>query len=376
SLRKMQRKVAIIHDWLNGMRGGEKVLEVLLEIFPGADIFTLFLEEKNISDIIKAHKIVPSSLNKYGFIRKHYKYFLPLFPSTIEEFDLKDYDVVISSSHCVAKGVIPYPGTLHIGYIHSPMRYVWDRYYAYFGKVKGLKKLYLKQQISRLRTWDAASSARVDYFAANSRFIQQRIWRYYHREATVIHPPVDTENFQPGVNPSKDYFLTVSALVPYKENDLLVEAFNQSGDRLIIVGKGPEEKKLKRMAAKNIEFKKDVSHEELVKLFQDATAFVYAGVEDFGIVFVEAQACGIPVVAYKKGGVLDIVDENSGILFEHQTTSALLDAINKIKKTDFNPSFIRENSLKFSRQHFKQNFKTYFEEISEKMKTTKGMITS
>jgi glycosyltransferase involved in cell wall biosynthesis len=252
------------------------------------------------------------------------------------------------------------------------MRYVWDRYYSYFGKTKGLKKFYLKQQISRLRTWDAASSARVDYFAANSRFIQQRIWRYYHREATVIHPPVDTENFQPGRNPSKDYFLTVSALVPYKENELLIEAFNQSGDRLIIVGKGPEEKKLKRMAAKNIEFKKDVSHEDLVKLFQNTAAFVYAGVEDFGIVFVEAQACGIPVVAYKKGGVLDIVNEESGILFDQQTTAALLDAIDKIKKTDFNPSFIRENSLKFSRQHFKQNFVTYFEEINEKVKRQKA----
>ena len=364
----MQRKVAIIHDWLNGMRGGEKVLEVLLEIFPGADIFTLFLEEKNISDAIKAHNIMVSPLNKYRFIRKHYKHFLPLFPSTIEEFNLKEYDVVISSSHCVAKGVIPHPHTLHIAYIHSPMRYVWDQYYPYFGNVKGLKKLYVKQQISRLRTWDAASSARVDYFAANSRFIQQRIWRYYHRESTVIHPPVDTENFQPVTNPTKDYFLTVSALVPYKKNELLVEAFNQSNDRLIIVGKGPEEKKLRRAAGKNIEFKKDVSRDELVKLYQNATGFVYAGVEDFGIVFVEAQACGTPVIAYKKGGVLDIVNEDSGILFQHQTPTNLLEAIHKIKKSNFNSSIIRENSLKFSRQYFKQNFKTYFEKIIEKVK--------
>lgn len=364
----MQRKVAIIHDWLNGMRGGEKVLEVLLEIFPGADIFTLFLEENNISDAIKSHNIIVSPLNKYRFIRKYYKHFLPFFPSTIEEFNLKDYDVIISSSHCVAKGAIPYPHTLHIAYIHSPMRYVWDQYYPYFENVKGLKKLYLKQQISRLRTWDAASSARVDYFAANSRFIQQRIWRYYHRESTVIHPPVDTENFQPGTNPAKDYFLTVSALVPYKKNELLVEAFNQSSERLIIVGKGPEEKKLRRMAGKNIEFKKDISHEELVKLYQNAIAFVYAGVEDFGIVFVEAQACGIPVVAYKKGGVLDIVNEDSGILFEYQTSANLVEAIHKIKKFDFNTSIMRENSLKFSRQHFKQSFKTYFEEIIEKVK--------
>lgn len=368
----MKGKTAIIHDWLNGMRGGEKVLEVLLDIFPDADIFTLFLEEEKISEKIKAHKIFPSSLNKYRLIRSHYKYFLPLFPSTIEAFDLKDYDVVISISHCAAKGVIPHPGALHIGYINSPMRYAWDRYYTYFGNVKGLKKYFIKKQMSKLRTWDVASSSRVDYFAANSRFIQQRIWRYYRREAAVIHPPVDTEGFQPGTNPRKDFFLTVSALVPYKEVDLLVETFNQTGDRLIIVGKGSEEKKLKRRARKNIEFKKDIPREELVQLYQEATAFVYAGVEDFGIVFVEAQACGTPVVAYKKGGVLDIVTKDTGILYQQQTPNHLIDAIEKIKKNTFNPSFIRQNSLKFSRENFKRKFENYFEDILRKMKQEKA----
>ncbi|MCP5102755.1 MAG: glycosyltransferase family 4 protein, partial [bacterium] len=237
----MNGKTAIIHDWLNGMRGGEKVLEVLLEIFPGADVYTLFLEEEKISEAIKTHKIFTSSLNRFKFIRKHYKHFLPLFPAAVEEFDLKDYDIVISISHCVAKGVIPHPGSLHISYVNSPMRYAWDRYYAYFGNVKGLKKFYIKQQISKLRNWDAASSSRVDYFIGNSRFIRERIHRYYRRDAAVIHPPVDTDGFKPIPNPKKDYFLTVSALVPYKENHLLVEAFNQTGDPLIIVGKGPEE---------------------------------------------------------------------------------------------------------------------------------------
>ena len=363
----MEYRTAIIHDWLNGMRGGEKVLEVLLEIFPNADIFTLFLEKENISDAINAHRIFPSSLNKYRFVRRRYKHFLPLFPAVIEEFDLKDYDVVISSSHCVAKGVIPHPGALHISYIHSPMRYAWDRYYSYFGAEKGLKKYYIRNQVSRLRTWDVAGSARVDHFVANSRFIRRRIQRYYRRDAHVIHPPVDTDAFLPTAHPTRDYFLTVSALVPYKENHLLVEAFNETGDRLIIVGKGSEEKKLKEKARSNIEFRKDVPMEELVELYQNAAAFVYAGVEDFGIAFVEAQACGIPVLAYKKGGVLDIVDNNSGVLFAQQTPGHLAEAITKIKKSNFDPSFIRENSLKFSRENFKMNFKKYFEQVLQNM---------
>lgn len=364
----MKSNTAIIHDWLNGMRGGEKVLEMLLDIFPGADVFTLFLEKENISEKIKSHRIIPSSLNKRRFIRNHYKYFLPFFPAAIEDFNLKGYDVVISSSHCVAKGVIPHPGSLHISYIHSPMRYIWDQYYSYFGRDRGWKKFFIKQQVSKLRTWDVSSSSRVDEFVANSRFIRERIRRYYRREAAVIHPPVDIEGFQPAVNPSRDYFLTVSALVPYKENELLVETFNRTGDRLIIVGKGSEEKRLKKLAGKNITFKKDVSQQELNDLYGNAAAFVYAGVEDFGISFVEAQACGTPVAAYKKGGVLDIVSEGTGILFDNQTTEDLAQAIEKIKKNTFNPSFIRENSLKFSQENFKRNFKKYFEDIVENAK--------
>ncbi|MCP4150506.1 MAG: glycosyltransferase family 4 protein [bacterium] len=361
----MNKKVAIIHDWLNGMRGGEKVLEEILELFPGADIFTLFLEKENISTQITKHKITASNLNKYKFIRNRYKHFLPLLPSTIEDFDLKDYEVIISTSHCVAKGVIPYPGTLHISYIHSPMRYIWDRYYSYFSETKGLKKLFIKSQVSKLRTWDIASTTRVDYFIANSRFIRERIWRYYRREAAVIHPPVDIEGFLPADNPKRDYFLTVSALVPYKENQLLIEAFNKTGDTLIIVGKGPEEKKLRKLAGENIRFKKNLSQDELVDLYANAAAFVYAGVEDFGIAFVEAQACGTPVLAYKKGGVLDIVTEGTGLLFDKQTPENIAQAIAKIKKITHNPSFIRENSIKFSKENFKKKFKDYYDEVSD-----------
>lgn len=357
----MKRNVAVIHDWLNGMRGGEKVLEEILELFPEADVFTLFLEEQNISERIRAHKIFTSNLNKYSFIRKRYKHFLPMFPAAIEEFDLTGYDLVISTSHCVAKGIIPAPGAAHISYIHSPMRYIWDQYYSYFGSTKGLKKMYIKRQISKLRTWDAASSARVDHFVANSNFVKQRIMRYYRRDSEVIHPPVDTELYQPAENPSRDFFLTVSALVPYKEVQILVEAFNRSGDRLVVVGKGSEEKKLKKMAHTNITFKKNISALELKELYQNAAAFVFAGIEDFGIAFVEAQACGTPVLAFQRGGVMDIVTEGTGILFPEQTPDAIVEGAAKIKKMPVDPSFIRKNSLKFSKDSFKKKFKDYID---------------
>ncbi|MCP5053909.1 MAG: glycosyltransferase family 4 protein [bacterium] len=357
-------KVAIIHDWLNGMRGGEKVLEEILGLYPGADIYTLFLEPQNLSEKINAHTIIPSSLNKYGFIRKRYKHFLPLFPAAIERFDLTAYDLVISTSHCVAKGIVPSPDALHVSYIHSPMRYIWDQHYSYFGNAKGLKGAFIRRQVSKLKVWDVTASARVDHFIANSDFVRKRIRKYYRREAEVIHPPVDTDYFQPVENARRDFFLTVSALVPYKENRLLVEAFNQSGDRLTIVGKGPEEKKLKKMAGPNITFKKNLSAEELKSLFQQAAAFVFAGTEDFGIAFVEAQACGTPVMAYKKGGVLDIVTPETGVLFQHQTTESIIGAIGKIKKNPLNPSIIRQNSLKFSKESFNVKFKEFMNRIN------------
>jgi len=359
----MKQKVAIIHDWLNGMRGGEKVLEEILDLFPDAHIYTLFLEANNISEKIRRHRIFASSLNRFSFVRNHYKYFLPLLPSTIESFNLADYDLIISSSHCVAKGVIPAPDALHISYIHSPMRYIWDQYYTYFGRVRGIKKAFIKKRISQLRMWDVSSSARVDYFIANSNFVKNRIQRYYRRESTVIHPPVDTDFYQPGDNPTRDYFITVSALVPYKENELLIDAFNRLGDTLIIVGKGSEEKKLKKRAGKNIIFKKNLPAEELRKLIQGAAAFVFAGIEDFGIAFVEAQACGTPVVAYKKGGVLDIVTGETGILFEQQCYEDIIDAVQKAKKTQWDSSAIRKNSLQFSKESFKMKFKTYIENL-------------
>jgi glycosyltransferase involved in cell wall biosynthesis len=358
-INMMNLKAAFIHDWLNGMRGGEKVLEELLDFFPKADIFTLFYEKQNISDKINNHQVFASTLNKYRLIRKRYKHFLPFFPAAIESFDLTSYDVVISTSHCVAKGIIPDPDAVHISYIHSPMRYIWDQYYSYFGTTGGLKKAFIQRQVSKLKMWDVTSSARVDHFIANSNFVKRRIWKYYRRDAAVIHPPVDTDWYQPSEKPSRDYFLTVSALVPYKENQLLIEAFNKSGEQLVIVGKGPEEKRLKKIASPNITFKKNLSAEQLKKLYQHAAAFVFAGIEDFGIAFVEAQACGTPVMAYKKGGVLDIVKDETGVLFDEQSVASITTAIEKMKKISFNPSNIRENSLQFSKDNFKNKFEDF-----------------
>lgn len=366
---KMNGKVAIIHDWLNGMRGGEKVLEHILDFFPDADIFTLFSDENSISDKIKSHRIVSSDMNRFRYIRNHYRYFLPLFPAEIESFNLNGYGLVISSSHCVAKGVIPPPDALHISYIHSPMRYIWDQYPAYFEGVRGIRKSFIKRQVSKLRSWDVSSSARVDHFIANSGFVKKRIWKYYRRESEVIHPPVDIEFFQPLKNPEKNYFLAVSALVPYKKNQLLIDAFNRLGERLILVGRGSEEKRLKRMAGRTIEFKKDISADVLKQLYQNARALVFAGIEDFGISFVEAQACGIPVVAYKKGGVLDIVEDGkTGILFEDQRVETLMGSIEKLNAVEngepggLKSSEIRKNSLKFSAEVFQKKMSDFLHE--------------
>jgi glycosyltransferase involved in cell wall biosynthesis len=285
---------------------------------------------------------------------------LPLFPATIEQFDLKQYDLVISCSHCVAKGAIPSPGATHISYVFSPMRYIWDQYDSYFGGVTGIKKSFIKYQISKLRTWDVASSARVDCFVTISSFVKQRIEKYYRRDAEIIYPPVDVDFFKPAEKSEKKYFLTVSALVPYKNIGLLINTFNNLDDRLIIVGEGQDEKKLKKLARSNIEFKKNVSRQELKHLYQNAISLVFAGVEDFGIAFVEAQACGIPVVAYKQGGVLDIVkDGKTGILFENQNAADIARALAKVKREKFEPAIIRDNSLQFSKENFKNSFKTF-----------------
>ena len=356
----MAEKVAIIHDWLNGMRGGEKVLEELLRLYPEADIFTLFYEPEKVSPLIRSKRVFASALNRRSWIRKHYPLFLPWFPRHIEAFDLNGYSLVLSSSHCVAKGVIPAPDARHVSYVHSPMRYAWDQYYAYFAGAGYFRKKIIQREISRLRAWDVSSAARVDDFIANSGFVRQRIEKYYRRQATVIHPPVDTDFFQPGANPSRDYYLLVSALVPYKNIGPVIEACRQLGERLVVVGRGPEQKKLRKAAGRGCEIMPAVGAETLRELYQNARAFVFAGVEDFGIAFAESLACGTPVIALDRGGVRDIVSHGvSGTLFAEATVDALQKAMRASRDTAFEPARLRELSDRFAPARFRRQFQEF-----------------
>lgn len=349
--------VALVHDWLTGRRGGEKVLEVLADIFPQAPIYTLFHFSNSQIPEIERRKIYTSFLQRAPFLRRYYRFYLPLFPLAIELFDLQAYDLVISSSHCVAKGIIPRPGALHVAYVHSPMRYAWNQYHAYFSprRLSFFQRLLIPPQIHYLRLWDVASSDRVDYFVANSINVARRIERYYHRQAEVIYPPVDTEFFHPSADNFRDnYFLIVSALVPYKKIELAIEAFNRLNWPLVIIGQGPEEKKLRRLAGPSIKFLKNISDNDLRYFYQRARAFILPGEEDFGIATVEAQSCGTPVIAFSQGGAKETVLPNiTGVLFEEPTVEALLEALDKFNRLPFNKAAIRQHAENFSRCNFR-----------------------
>jgi len=357
-------KAALVHDWFPVRRGGEKVFEIFAEIFPEAPIYTLFhFPGSQIRDIEK-RQIHTSFIQRLPFLRSKFRHYLPLFPLAAEMFDLQDFDLIISSSHCVAKGIIPRPDALHISYIHSPMRYAWNQYFSYFAskKLGFFSRLFIPPVIHHLRMWDESSSHRVDHFIANSGAVSQRIRRYYRRNADVIHPFVETEFFQPGEE-EDDYFLIVSALVPYKKIDLAVEAFNRSGLPLWIVGQGPEEKRLKKMASKNIRFLGYLEDKDLLKVYQRAKAMIMPGEEDFGINSLESQACGIPVIAYGKGGAVEtVIHDKTGLQFKKQSVKGLREALDKFKNMTFNKKLIRANAMKYSRETFKENISSYIQE--------------
>lgn len=365
-------RVALIHDWLTGQRGGEKVLEVLAEIFPDAPIYTLFHFPGSQADAIENRKIVTSFLQRFPLAKRHYRSYLPLFPLAAELFDLEDYDLIISSSHCVAKGVIPRPDALHISYIHSPVRYAWNQYFAYFAsqKLSFFSRLAIPPVIHYLRIWDESSSSRVDHFVANSRNVAKRIEKYYRRQAEVIYPPVDTEFFQPAELNTEDYFLIVSALVPYKKIDLAVEVFNRTRLPLKIVGQGPEYKYLRKRAFSNIEFIGPVSQEDLLHLYQNAKAYIMPGEEDFGITSLEAQACGVPVIALGRGGATEtVIPEKTGLFFEETKVESLLAALDKLQGFEFNKTAIRANALNFSREIFREKMVSCIEKKWEEFKS-------
>ncbi|HEY2931584.1 MAG TPA: glycosyltransferase [Acidobacteriota bacterium] len=350
------------------MRGGEKCLEVFCELFPQAHVFTLVHCPGTVSSVIERATIHTSFIDSLPFSHRLYRHFLPLFPRAIERFDFTDYDLILSSSHCVAKSAKRRPGTLHISYVYTPMRYAWDLYQSYFGDGSPgwLARSIAPAIMRRLRDWDRATAERVDCFLAVSHHVADRIRRNYGRSSCVIHPPVDTGRFAVSSR-IEDYYLIVSALVPYKRIDVAIRSFNDLGLPLKIAGSGPEFRRLKKMAGPAIEFLGHVSDQDLPGLYAHCRALVFPGEEDFGIVPLEAQAAGRPVVAYGKGGALETViplnpgGENplqrnsaTGIFFYQQNAAALTSAVRKMEEnlSRFSPELLRAQALRFDRRVF------------------------
>jgi glycosyltransferase involved in cell wall biosynthesis len=367
-------KIALVHDWLTGMRGGEKVLEVFCELFPDAHLYTLLHNKGSLSDTIEGMDIRTSFIQKLPLIKEKYRHLLPIFPTAIERFDLREYDLVLSSSHCVAKGVITGTDTLHICYCFTPMRYIWDLYNLYFGKERAgmFTRLATSLVLNYLRKWDVASSKRVDKFVAISKYIAERIKKNYGRNSDLIYPPVDCSYFKPGLE-NDDFYLMISPLAPNKRVDIAVEAFNTIDLPLIVIGSGQEEKRLEKMAGKNIKLMGWQSDEIVREHYANCKALIFPGVEDFGIVPLEAQACGKPVIAFGEGGALETViplDKNignninaTGLFFSEQTAESLAQAVVRFEDVQgqFNEQAIRKNAESFDRAIFKDEIKKYIE---------------
>lgn len=352
-------KIALVQDWLTEQGGAEKVFKELLDCYPQADIYTLVYRDQVIKELgIKKDKITASFIQKLPWGKTKYRNYLPFFIKAIESFDLTEYDLIISSSYSVAKGVLCHGNQTHICYCHSPVRYAWDLYHHYLKASnlnRGPKAWLVKRELRKLRAWDVISANRVDYFVSNSDFIKARIAKIYRRDAETIYPPVAIDKFNLEET-KEEYFITCSRMVPYKKIDLIVKAFAKlPNQRLKVIGTGPDFKKIKALATANVELMGFQSDEVLQKEMAKAQAFIFAAKEDFGIVPVEAQACGTPVIAYGRGGALEtVVDGKTGCFFYEQTEDAIIKAIDhflKIKST-LKPQIIRDNALKFDKHEF------------------------
>lgn len=379
----IEARVALIHDWLTGMRGGERCLEALCDLFPRADIFTLLHVKGSVSKTIEKRRIRTSAIQSLPFAAGRYRYYLPLFPWAIERLTLDRYDLILSSSHCVAKGVRPPPHALHITYLYTPMRYIWDMQDAYIGsgRMGPVSRLMLRAIAGRLRRWDIAVNTRVDYFIAISQHVADRIRRHYGREAEVIYPPVETTRFHIAER-TDDYYLVAGAFAPYKRIDLAIEAFNRLRRRLVIVGEGQESRRLRHMAGPTIEFVGWRPDSEVADLLARCRALVFPGEEDFGILPVEAMACGRPVIAYGKGGVTETViplnscefrigfptpNSPTGVFFYEQSVEALIQAIDLFEQSAdrFDPEALRTHALAFDRSIFEKRIANYVGERFE-----------
>ena len=365
-------KVALVHDWLTGMRGGERCLEALCELFPDAPIYTLVYVKGSVSEAIERHPIFTSYLNAIPNIGKLYRYLLPLFPSAIQSFRLENYDLILSSSHCVAKGIHVTEGICHISYVHAPMRYIWDAHEQYFGKrpFYSFGKMGMAIFRKRLQQWDVQSNVHVHGFVANSSNVAERIKHHYGREASVVHPPVDWHSFKAS-DCDEGFYLMVTAFAPYKRVDLAIQAANTLKISLKIIGKGQEEKDLRRLAGPTVEFLGWQCDERVRALYRKCRAVLFPGEEDFGIVPLECMASGKPVIAYGKGGVLEtVIPVNpvtpmkgqicpTGVFFYEQTVESFIEAIQLFeqRRSEFQPQAIRAHVEAFDRKHFKERFK-------------------
>ncbi|MFL9937029.1 glycosyltransferase family 4 protein [Paraburkholderia sp. RL18-103-BIB-C] len=363
-------KVAIVHDWLVVSGGAEKVLKNIIECFPKADIFAIvdFLEDR---DCVKGKSVKTSFIQQMPFARRRYRAYLPLMPIAIEQVDLSAYDLVISSSHAVAKGVLTGPNQIHVSYVHSPIRYAWDLQHQYLREAHlatGLKSVMARVLLHYVRGWDSRSANGVDHLLANSQFIARRIRKAYQREATVIYPPVDLKNMTMSTQ-KDDFYVTASRMVPYKRIDLIVQAFSRIPQRrLVVIGDGPEMKRIRSLAAENVTILGQQPSGVLVDHLRRARAFVFAAEEDFGIAVVEAQACGTPVIAFGKGGVLESVvglplERPTGVFFGEQTPESLMGAIIRFEKNAslFDPRQCRANAERFSSENFKAALMTFID---------------
>ncbi len=356
-------RVALVHDWLTGMRGGEKVLEAIAELYPDATIHTLLHVSGSVSRALERHPERRSFVQWLPASARHYRQYLPLFPAAIEQFDFDGYDLVISTSHCAAKSVVVPGRARHVCYCHSPMRYAWDQFDSYFGpaQVGETRSKLLRPILAGLARWDRDTAGRVDRYVANSHYVAARIGRYYNRRSTVVYPPVDTDFYtaDPAGRP-EPFFLAVSALVPYKRLDIAIRAVAGAGGTLKIVGRGPEETRLRRLAAATgaaVEFTGWLDNDQIRTLYRRCRAVLMPGVEDFGLVPVEAHACGRPVVALAEGGALEtVVDGVTGVLVRERSVDAFAAALREVSSRDFDAAAIRRHAETFGKARFQQQF--------------------
>jgi len=357
-------KVAIIHYWLNGMRGGEKVLENICSLYPDADIYTHILDKDKISDKIKNHNIYTTFINKLPLSSKLYKHYLPLMPFALKRLKLSSYDLIISSESGPSKGIVKNKDAIHICYCHSPMRYIWDMSKVYYKNFNYFEKIGYKSFVKYLQSWDLKSSSNIDLIVANSNFVKERIKRHWNKDSVVVNPTINFKKFN-NLN-DKGYYIVISELVPYKRIDLVIKAFNENSKKLIIIGDGPLMEEYKLLSKPNIEFTGYVSDDKKIKFLSESKALVFPGIEDFGIVPLEAMACGKPVIAFNGGGAIEYMENGKNAkLFDQQTSKSIIQAIKEfeLESHNYDSKNILKSIHKYSDDNFKENFKIHVDKL-------------